>query len=69
MLYDKIIFCPKCNGEDVEITIIEPPKTKRVSIDDVPAESLNVQGFELIHHDTTYKATCKNCGYTKTWSV
>ena len=60
-----IVYCPKCGSENVEIVCLNPPKEDRISIDELP-EKVHIR--PLVRYIRRYKATCKDCGYTREFS-
>jgi len=60
-----IVYCPKCKKEDVEVTLLNPPKAKRISIDELPGTVSSVPAVMIFRR---YQAKCRQCGYTREYT-
>ena len=56
-----VVYCPKCGSTNVEIIQLDVPEPERISIDELPGPNTNPLVIE--HHH--WRATCKDCGYTR----
>lgn len=58
-----IVFCPKCNGQNIDYKDVTPPEQPRmISMDDLSKKWPPVIApFVMIR--PLIRATCKDCGY------
>ena len=58
----KMIYCPKCNSERIDIVLLNPPAVKRYSLDQLPVRANAVS--DLVKRTYKYQAVCEQCGYS-----
>ena len=68
MINETIYYCPKCNSSDIEITCLNPPEPKKISMDDIGKSSLP-KLVDLVLRTYNYHAKCNNCGYTVEYNI
>lgn len=56
----RVIYCPKCNGENIETKCLNP-RVERISMDDLGGPRV----VNAVWNPSMFKVTCQDCGYTK----
>lgn len=67
MRLERIIYCPECNSERVEVVQLDRPEPERISID----EMVRMWGQPVVTYTDfrihSWRARCLDCGYQKEW--
>jgi hypothetical protein len=61
-----VVYCPKCDGEDVEVVCTDQPRVERVSMDALPHHA---PASYCVTSHRSYRATCRVCGYARDYLV
>jgi hypothetical protein len=57
-----VIFCPKCDSENVQVTRLTEPRKIRTPMGK-PRHLV-----PLVYYMITYRGVCRDCKYTKEWT-